>query len=232
MKANIKRPAITLLKTCLSDRRIRELAHSRLQKKCNNSNISVTILSVSVVSFGIFLFLFDGSLPGYYSRIINALTMIASIMVIVITLHENGRKYDVRATRMLIAAKSLDVLYHQLSRAFLSDDLTDSQIEHMWRTYKDIQAEAQEMNEPVDEHYYEAFEQHKTKFTLLDDCFVDTKIDSVGVGGKARALFFRSASIYSSFICFVIFPFAISATAISTGYYLTIQIGGLFTHQA
>lgn len=141
-------------------------AYRRLQRKQNASIFSISILSVYLM---VEAFVPEGTLPPEAEKWRKAFVVLAAVFILILSLLEARKSYELKAERLHNNAIELNGLY--ASFKISSDD--DKKKEEIKRYYKLIAA-CPENHEPCDDDLFRAAHWHEFKMGCCKVAWIKT----------------------------------------------------------
>lgn len=136
----------------------------RYKNKNRFSSGCISILTIYVLSITIADYTKICSLLVSNHEIVTFLTIILSILILVISLHESSRGYELKAERLYNCGNELTMLYNRLRQISLTNSCNDESLNKINTEYEEIISKYRENHDPCDYSLFQA--EHYKDFNL------------------------------------------------------------------
>ena len=135
----------------------------RLETKQRASDLTISLLSVYVIAFTLLQLLARDASTGTLTTLFPLVTIIAPILILVLSQHESGKQYRVFADRMLHSAHQIEALYSHLEYLMAFEASPDSKpLDEIRTKYEEIMRDTALVQDQIDYQYYQSL--HPDKF--------------------------------------------------------------------
>lgn len=140
-------------------------AHTRLLKKQQASNFTISLLTLYVIAASITLLVLPN--PNQHillSKTLSVATIVVSVFILMLTHIESDKKYLLRADNMLRCAQKVTEIYRELQLVLNKEEITPDIFRKITEEYNQTIRDFSDHHSNVDLLYFMA--NHKKKFNL------------------------------------------------------------------
>jgi hypothetical protein len=127
----------------------------RYETKQRASNLAISILSVYVIAFAL-IELIAKSVASDTAKLFPLITIIAPVLILVLSQHESQKGYLVQAERMYKSAQQIEKLHSQLELALACGSPTVDELDRIRATYEEIIHDSFVNHDNVDYFFFQA----------------------------------------------------------------------------